>query len=136
MSGAQNHPEEVAVNGAKKPSGAESTTHGPCFVPAVDIVEKADELLLVADVPGVLVDQIDVRYEDGELTLHAPAVVRRPAGRFWLEEYQVGDYYRSFRIGQSIDATRINAQCVDGVLTLHLPKVESVKPRRIAVKSP
>jgi HSP20 family protein len=136
MSVAQHHPEEVARNGAKQPSGAESTTHGPCFVPAVDIVEKADELLLVADVPGALVDKIDVRYEDGELTLHAPAVVRRPAGRFWLEEYQVGDYYRSFRIGQSIDATRINAQCVDGVLTLHLPKVESVKPRRIAVKTP
>jgi HSP20 family protein len=136
MSVVQNHPEEAVRHGAKQPSGVEGTHQGPCFVPAVDIIEKADELLLVADVPGALVDRIDVRYEDGELTLHAPAVVRRPPGRFWLEEYQVGDYYRSFRIGQSIDASRINAECVDGVLTLHLPKVESVKPRRIAVKTP
>jgi len=136
MSVVQKHAEEVTRNGAKQPSGVESTHHGPCFVPSVDIIEKADELLLIADVPGALVDQIDVRYEDGELTLHAPAVVRRPTGRFWLEEYGVGDYYRSFHIGQTIDATRINAECVDGVLTLHLPKVESVRPRRIAVKTP
>lgn len=120
----------------KKPAEVESTSSGPCYVPAVDIVEGADELVLTADVPGATADQIDIRYEDGELRIHAAV---KPRGgserRYLLAEYGVGDYYRSFRIGQSIDASRIVAECVDGVLTLHLPKVEAVKPRRIAVKT-
>ncbi len=119
----------------KQPADVENTHSGQCYVPAVDIVERADELVLTADVPGAAADGIDIRYEDGELRIHAPV---KPRGngdrRYLLNEYGIGDYYRSFRIGQSIDAARIAAECVDGVLTLHLPKVEAVKPRRIAVK--
>lgn len=104
------------------------------FVPPVDIVELPEELVLTADVPGAVGDQIEVQFEDGELRIFAP-VAARAGHNFLLEEYAVGPYVRSFRLGQAIDAARITAEYVDGVLTLRLPKIDAVKPRRIAVKS-
>ena len=55
------------------------------------------------------------------------------ARRCLLREYGVGDYYRSFQVSEAIDAGKISAEYADGVLTLHLPKAEAVKPRKIAV---
>ncbi len=50
-------------------------------------------------------------------------------------EYGVGDYYRAFTIGEAIDADKITAELKQGVLTVHLPRVESVKPKKVAVKA-
>lgn len=120
----------------KQPTDVESTQPGRCYVPAVDIVERPDEMILTADVPGATAEAIDVRYEDGELRIHAPVKSRQGSEqRYLLAEYGVGDYHRVFRIGETIDAARIAAEFVDGVLTLRLPKVEAVKPRRISVKA-
>lgn len=114
----------------------EPTRSGRTYVPAVDIVEKADEFLLYADVPGATAERIDVNYEKGVLTIRAgvdPA--QRNHQGYLLREYGLGDFERSFRVGEGIDASRIEAEVRHGVLTLHLPKADSVKPRRIAVKS-
>ncbi|MBN2581357.1 MAG: Hsp20/alpha crystallin family protein [Pirellulales bacterium] len=117
-------------------AAAEHTRSGQCYRPQVDILEQGDELLLRADVPGTSADQIDVKFEDGALTLHAVVTPRTPAnGRYLLREYGVGDFYRTFQVSEVIDAGKISAECRDGVLTLHLPKAEAVKPRKIAVKS-
>jgi HSP20 family protein len=114
----------------------ETTRSGPTYRPNVDIVEKADELLLVADMPGTRGEEIDVRYEDGQLSIRAPVIGRQADDvRFLLREYGVGDYFRTFRVSEQIDASRIAAGYADGVLTLHLPKVEAAKPRKIAVNS-
>jgi len=51
-----------------------------------------------------------------------------------LHEYEDGDFYRVFRIDESVDASKIEAECKNGVLTVHLPKVEAVRPRQITVK--
>ena len=51
------------------------------------------------------------------------------------QEYQLGDFYRSFRIGESIDAAKIHAELNNGVLTVHLPKSVAAQPRRIEVKA-
>jgi HSP20 family protein len=118
----------------KPVDAVENACRGKCYVPAVDVFETAHELTLSADVPGAAADQIDVRFEDGELRIHAPVAPRRNADQaYLLEEYGVGDYYRTFRLGQEIDASKIEAHVADGVLTLKLPKVEAVKPRKIAV---
>jgi HSP20 family protein len=52
-----------------------------------------------------------------------------------LQEYGVGDFYRTFKVSEQIDSTRISAEYHDGVLTIHLPKVEAAKPRKISVQS-
>jgi HSP20 family protein len=107
---------------------------GRCYVPAVDVLETPHELTLTVDVPGAAADRIDVRFEDGELRIHAPVAPRRKESqKFLLEEYGVGDYVRTFRLGKEIDAAKIEAKVADGVLTLRLPKVEAVKPRKVTV---
>jgi HSP20 family molecular chaperone IbpA len=100
----------------------------------VDILEQNDELQLVVDMPGVKASEIDVRFEDGQLHLHGPVAPRQtPETRYLLQEYGVGDFDRTFRVSEQIDGSKIRAEYADGVLTLHLPKVEAAKPRKIAV---
>ena len=109
-------------------------TRGIFYTPHVDILETEDELVLYADVPGVKPENVDVRCENGELTLHARCSPRQQEMEYALCEYGVGDFYRAFTLDESIDAGKISAELKNGVLTLHLPKAEAVKPRRIAVK--
>jgi HSP20 family protein len=119
---------------AEQPALAERTRCGCCYRPNVDIIEQNDELLVVADVPGAKSDSIDVKFEDGMLEIQAAVAPREGDGKTCLlREYDVGDYYRSFQVSESIDAGKISAQYADGVLTLHLPKAEALKPRKIAV---
>ncbi len=114
---------------------AEHTRSGRTFRPHVDIHEEGDELVLVADMPGVKADDVDIRFEDGVLTIHGPVPERGPENcQFLLFEYGMGDYYRTFRVSEQVDASRIRAEYADGVLTLHLPKTESAKPRKIEVQ--
>jgi HSP20 family protein len=113
---------------------ASEITRGVTVTPPVDILETEDELLLFADLPGVTQEDVDIRFENGELTLHArraPAAGNREA---WLLENETGDYFRAFRISEQVDASRIWAELKNGVLTLHLPKLEAAKPRKITVK--
>jgi HSP20 family protein len=109
-------------------------SRGVTFTPRIDILETEPELLLFADLPGVEQDNVDIRFENGELTLRArrtsPQADRTPLAF----EYETGDYFRAFRITEQIDAEKIWAELKNGVLTLHLPKVEAVKPRKITVK--
>jgi HSP20 family molecular chaperone IbpA len=114
----------------------EHTRCGYTCTPAVDIYETKDQLTLLADLPGVRGEDIQLNFEKGELSISAKVAIRQPEGaQYLLAEYGMGDFYRSFRISEEIDSSRISAQYKDGVLTLHLPKVEAVKPRRIAVKT-
>ncbi|MBP7937088.1 MAG: Hsp20/alpha crystallin family protein [Phycisphaerae bacterium] len=114
---------------------AERTRSGRAYRPNVDIIENKEELLVVADMPGVNSNSIDVKFENGSLEIHGRVPVRQtPETRYLLREYGVGDFYRSFQVSEAIDASRITAEYADGVLTLHLPKVEAVKPRKIAIK--
>ena len=113
----------------------EPTRYGQSYQPKVDILERAEELLIVADMPGAKADAIDIHFEDGELVINAPVVSRYPReGRALLQEYGVGDFNRTFRVSERINATGIRAEYAHGVLTVHLPKVESAKPRKIAVQ--
>lgn len=105
-------------------------------VPRVDILETPEEVILRADLPGTGPGAVDVRYDRGVLSLHG-AVEDRARGEthYLLCEYGVGNYDRSFEIGEEFDAGRIRAELSDGVLSVHLPRKEAAKPRRIDVKS-
>lgn len=111
----------------------ESTRGGQYFTPRVDIYETEEELTLFADVPGVRAEDVDLRYEQGELLLHARVRNNDRPQHLALHEYETGDYYRVFHIHESIDPSKINAECKNGVLTVHLPKVDSVRPKRVKV---
>jgi len=104
------------------------------YSPPVDILEKEDEILLVADVPGARPGDVDIEFEDGLLTVHAKVQPRYPEGaEFLRQEYGVGDYLRSFQVSEAIDVAKITAEYANGVLTLHLPKSVGLRPRKIAV---
>jgi HSP20 family protein len=114
---------------------AERTRSGRFYRPNVDILERADELTVSADMPGVRSEDIDINFENGLLTIHGRVQPRHREGNYLLCEYGIGDFYRTFQVGEAIDSGRISAEYRDGVLTLHLPKVDEVKPRKIAVQS-
>jgi HSP20 family protein len=113
---------------------AERTRGGNYYQPRVDIFETESELTLFADVPGVKADNVELRYERGELVLQARPDRRDQNGLALLREYEEGDYFRVFQIHESIDSTKIEAECKNGVLTVHLPKVEAARPRQVQVK--
>jgi len=114
----------------------ESARDRRTYLPNVDILETREEFLILADMPGVTPDHIEIEYEQGVLTIHGQVDPRQDEAttHYLLREYGIGDFHRSFTIGQGVDADRIEAHFKDGVMELHLPKSEAVKPRRITVK--
>ncbi|MEZ4454572.1 MAG: Hsp20/alpha crystallin family protein [Nannocystaceae bacterium] len=100
--------------------------------PAVDIFENQDGYLVLADLPGVDGDAIDVRFEEGELRLAARRDFPGEEGRLG-GEFRAAEYRRVFRIPEDVDAAGIEAGFKGGVLSLRLPKSKQAKPRKIAV---
>ncbi|HVS37271.1 MAG TPA: Hsp20 family protein [Gemmataceae bacterium] len=107
---------------------------GLCFTPRVDVVETEQESLLLADLPGVKPEDADVRFDNGELIIDGRCAPRCQGASCLLSEYGVGDFYRAFTISEQIDWQKISAELKNGVLTVHLPKTETAKPRKITVK--
>lgn len=116
-------------------TGAESTRNVPIFVPAVDIYESESELTLLADMPGVPIENVDINLDNDQLTIKGSTSVGQEEGTLLLREYLVGDYYRQFTVSNIIDRDKISASMKDGVLKLVLPKAEAAKPRKIEVKT-
>jgi len=116
-------------------SSAEGTRNVPVFIPAVDIYETEQELTLMADMPGVPIESVDINLEGEQLTIRGAVPQSDGVGRILLKEYAVGDYYRQFTLSNDIDREKIQASMKDGVLKLVLPKAEAAKPRKIEVKS-
>jgi HSP20 family molecular chaperone IbpA len=112
---------------------AEQTRDNPLYTPRFDIFENDEELILWGDLPGVSSDALDIDFEKNQLTIRGHVEPRPEGADNLLREYGVGDFYRTFAIGESIDTEKISAELKNGVLTLHLPKTEAVKPRKIAV---
>ncbi|MEL6178817.1 MAG: Hsp20/alpha crystallin family protein [Myxococcota bacterium] len=102
--------------------------------PRVDIYENEQELLLLADLPGIHPDNMDVRLENNALTLEARWVNTEHGTPEHREFYEV-DYLRNFRLSQSIDQANIKAELNKGVLTLRLPKLARQEARQIPIQS-
>ena len=110
------------------------TRDAAAYTPRVDILENEEGLTILADLPGVSPDELDIRFEKNDLVLHGRCPARRDNVNFVANEYGYGDYYRAFTINEAVDAANIAAELKNGVLTVHLPKSEAIKPKRIAVK--
>jgi len=101
----------------------------------VDICDREDEIVLVADMPGVQADSVEINFDRGNLNIRGRSAAHRQAGEGFIQEYRVGDFVRSFTVSEDIDPRGISAEFKNGVLTLHLPKSADRKPRKIPVRS-
>ena len=112
----------------------ERTLGGTTYSPRFDIWENDDEMILYGDLPGVMPEGLGVRFENPVLTIHGKVSPRHDDIKFLHSEYGIGDFHRTFTIGEAIDTENISAELKNGVLTVHLPKNEKVKPHQIEVK--
>ena len=126
---------EMARKEKREVASSERLRGGITYNPRIDILEADEELMLLADLPGVTPEDLNIRYENKELTIEGKVAPRHADVRSLYSEYGIGDFYRSFTIGEVIDAQKISADLKQGVLTIHLPKTEAVKPRRIEVRA-
>ena len=103
--------------------------------PPVDIYESDDAYVVEADVPGVAQDRVTLRLENGELALEGQWSVPEIEGATVLaREFRPVDFRRSFVLPDTVDAANVSASLKDGVLTVRIPKAESVKPRSIQIR--
>lgn len=111
----------------------------PVFAPPVDICETEGELILLADMPGVPMENVEIDLNRDQLTIRGRIAFENSGngrnGRVLLSEYREGDYYRQFTLSNAIDRDRIEATMKDGVLRVVLPKSDAIRPRKITVKS-
>jgi HSP20 family protein len=112
----------------------ETTAPARVFVPTADIYETANALKVVLEMPGVDKSNVNVRVEDGVLTVEGRLDFSKYRELQPLyTEYNIGHYSRSFRLSTKIDQSKIGAEMKDGVLSLVLPKAEEAKSRTIQV---
>jgi HSP20 family molecular chaperone IbpA len=112
----------------------ERTRPATFFQPSVDIYENADGLVVVADMPGVGPDGVEIEVEGNQLTIEGSVRPKDYQGVKPLHvEYGIGNFYRRFTLGDAIDRDGIKAEVRDGVLTLRLPKAQHARVRRIPV---
>ena len=102
------------------------------IAPPVDIFETEDALTVIADLPGVGKEAVDIRVEDDILTIKGKADYKRPENMI-LEEFDLHGYFRQFQLSDEVDQSKISAETKNGVLTITLPKAEKSKPKRIKV---
>ena len=115
---------------------AEHTKPGPAFTPAVDIFETDAAITVLADLPGVEAGNLDIDLRENVLTLTGEvAAPEGPEEVDVLREYRTGTYFRQFTVSEAIDQSKIDAELMDGVLRLTLPKIEKQAPRKIEVKA-
>lgn len=115
---------------------SEETRPGPVFAPAVDIFESDKAITVLADMPGVGVDDLRIGVEDDVLTLTGDVPELKSDKRERLStEYGTGRYKRQFTLSHKIDQAKIEAKLTHGVLRLTLPKIDAAQPRKIIVKA-
>jgi HSP20 family molecular chaperone IbpA len=101
----------------------------------VDVYETESAITLLADLPGVQRDQLQVRVDGDSLVLEASASSVGPENlQLVVGEAQCPSYRRQFTLSRELEASRIEAQLRDGVLRLTIPKAEEARPRRIQVQ--
>lgn len=125
---------ELQVQQKEELQTGEGTREGRYFKPNVDIFETDDALTVVADLPGISADDVEIDLRDNRLTL--TGIADDDPTHQWeslYTEYRTGHFTRQFRLGQHIDQSEISAEMNDGVLWLTLPKAEQAVPRKIEV---
>ncbi len=104
----------------------------------LDVVETSDEFIVKADVAGIDPEKIEITYTDNNLSIQGEVSEEiedeGEEGRYHLRERRYGTFSRTISMPGTVDVDNIDAETENGVLKIHLPKKEEVKPRRIAIK--
>jgi len=116
--------------------GGQRNPPRPVFLPPADIYETKDSIVLLAEMPGVSTEGVDISLERRVLTIRGHSAANEHAGyQRVYNEYAGGDYERVFTLSENINRDRIEATLKDGVLQLVLPKAEAAKARKIELKA-
>ena len=108
----------------------------PVFRPATDVYEMDDHFMMIADMPGVDEKSLSINLEGDSLTINGQVPRDSMPGYDLIrQEYETGDFRRTFTLSHQIDREHLEAVLKAGVLRLRLPKVESAKVRKIPVKT-
>jgi len=133
---------QVQTSGTRQPATQGSTQREvssreqPYVVPPVDVFENESGITLLADLPGVVRENLGVRVDGDTLLLEATASIVGPSEmEIVYGEAQVPAYRRQFTLSRELDSSRIDASLKDGVLRLTIPKLEEAKPRRIEIRA-
>jgi HSP20 family protein len=122
--------------GQEAAESAGSATTAPAWAPPVDISECKDAYVLMVELPGVKVEDLEISFQDGLLTIQGErSASRDPDEQFHVHERRYGLFRRSITLPLHVQAGAIEASTEDGVLQVLVPKVEEVKPKRIEVQA-
>ena len=124
---------DLATREATTP--AKSNGPKPTQTPLVDVYESADELMLVADMPGVTPNELAIHVDKDELTIESHRTAAASDAKLLASEFVPRDYRRSFTVPHGLDMDKVRAEFANGILSLHLPKSPAVKPRQIQVRA-
>ena len=117
-----------------QPAAQEPTRNSERYLaPAVDIYENKEGLIVLADLPGVKLENVDLRVDDGILTIEG-RTSHNPAANPIYREFALASFFRQFQLPEQVDVAAINASLDHGVLRVELPWAAKVKPRKIEVK--
>lgn len=116
------------------PLGLRSMPRGA--FPAINLYDRAEELVLTAEVPGVKAEDLELSVVDNSVTLSGKREeAAEENARYYRRERSGGTFTRTLTLAEKVDRDRVSAEYRDGVLTVHLPKLQSAKPRSIQIKA-
>jgi HSP20 family protein len=121
---------EVSHTGAEQMLDA-----GSAYSPDVDIYLSEDELLLATDLPGVEKGDVNIEIdENNSLVIKAKTTLKETEKPVY-KQFNVGNYYRAFQIGDEFDKDKVSGKLENGLLEVRIPKREEAKPKRIAINA-
>lgn len=122
------------VNKGKNEVKEQLTYQCKVFSPDVDILEDKENIVVIADLPGVKKENVSLSVEKGVLAIDAKIDPKEYEGmKVIYSEYNIGNYYRQFKLGSDIDGEKISASMDSGVLKILLPKSEGMKHKMISI---
>lgn len=125
---------EIQKKEAETMEGVERTRAKRVYAPAVDIIERKEDIVVLADVPGADEKSVDISLEKNILTIYGKVEEEKLENiSLNAAEYGVGDYQRTFTLSDEVDRDRIKATVKNGVLKIILPKADTVKTKKISV---
>lgn len=128
--------QEVARQEGREMTATGKDRRAMSFTPAVDIFEANSITVIMADMPGVAPEDVDVTLERQVLTLQGKVRSHAPEGyRRLSTEYREGDYVRVFTLSDEVDQSKIKAEFKHGLLRLELPRAPEAKPKKIKVRA-